>query len=167
MSIDVSPAEYSGWVIAFGESLTATSQTNLEQLRVLDASLKSLKSVCTMGEALINSLGNVADSIAVGKPDFIVDPDGTAALKYEHAGVLIADIVASLHKRRERTEVGHANADDFNESLLSAFNETIEVYARLYALVEDLRCAIREHDADLSPVVGSFADAEELIASLK
>ena len=52
-------------------------------------------------------------------------------------------------------------------SLVSAFNETIEVYSRMYALVEDLRCAIGEHDADISPVVGSYENVEDLIASLR
>ena len=167
MGTNVRNAEYSGWVLSIGESLAAFSHTNLEQLRVLEANLNRLQRTSRMGEELIQYVGDAADSIAVGKPAFVVDPDGTVSKKFEDAGDSIADIVAALTKSRDRAVPQHVRATEFQNSLVSAFNETIEVYSRMYALVEDLRCAIGEHDADISPVVGSYENVEDLIASLR
>ena len=165
--IECSVHKYSVWVSSFGDSLTSTSKTNLEQLRVLEASLESLQSVAGMGDALVRTVGTVADSITNGDPAHPIDPEGEVVSKFEFAEQLIADIVGHLRHGNSAIVNGQKTQSDASQALLTAFGEAIEVYARLFSLVEDLRWAIKEHDADLSPIVGTYKNVDDLIASLK
>ena len=152
---------------AFGDSVSAAGTANLELLRAVDSTVRSLTTLVDLGNALDRGTGDHADRIRAGLPTTAIDLGGEIAAKYEAAENKIADLVALLKSGRQSALDDRALDGVNRESVVEAFQLAVDVYSRLFASLEELRWAILEHDADLSETSGPFQNAEDLIVSLK
>ncbi|WP_430228873.1 hypothetical protein [Nitrosomonas communis] len=147
---------------SFGAEIEAESARSITLLRNIENTIFNLNSLtkklhnrANYAEGLIAFVENIENEI---------DQDDSISDQLEIAQNRINDLYNELIIKRQAGRIDRRLTNE--DGIEDAYTEAIEASADLHNLLNTLRWAINEHDADRSQPEESFTDADELIKYL-
>lgn len=137
-------------------------QVSLALLRLVERTVDTLSSeqkildgLIEIGHQMIATLNDPENGLGEQ------DPDGNIDANFMRAQSKLHEIRNNYRQRKQHAINDPGLFGDHEECILLEYDRTIERIEHLYSVLEDVRVALREHDADLSdrgPVFDSVAD---------
>ena len=150
----------------FTLDIVSRTARDLTLLKAVDQTLDALSLDSGRLGADLKFAVEVTEKINKTKPQAMIDPAGNVDDNILRAQDSIKSVNIKYSEKRSHAE----NDNDLCEEdgVVEAFNKNIELSANLYNALSDLRWAIAEHDADLSPKLATSvcSSQQEIDAAL-
>jgi len=145
----------------------------LESAGILDAVEVTIDSL----QAEERHMENVCDMLAYHRErvtkkqlDQPRDPDDEAEEALQRAQTALREAYRKLTEKRAHAVADGRLAGEKEDAIVASYDLVIKTAERMHDLTEDLRAAIREHDAEVDKLNGRvsqrFTSAEDIVASL-
>ena len=151
-----------------GNDVRRSAETStLELLRTVSSTVDALAAMQKACGTFENLAHQATDSIKKCKPAQVIDANNIVSdlLSAAEGALQVQDAV--LRKQLAAAQNDPTLRGGNREDIVSEFKRSIAACADLHNAIVDMRWAIMEHAADLSPVSKPYTDVEELIKDLR
>ena len=143
----------------------AQARRSLDFLRVIESTITEAETDAQYLRTMAGEISALQLRLNEDRPSGPLDPD-------ERAGelLLLASQAAIRMHERATTRRQHAKLDDRlseDDGVVDCLTALIAALADYHNVIEALRHTIETHDAMLSPVIGTYTNARDLIAALR
>jgi len=140
--------------------------TRLELIKAVEDTVDALSKEQIVFTDLFISACEQVERIHACTNDGALDPEGSINELLINAETALQAI---YHNYKYRLLAANAcpHLGDHKDDVVNEYTTTLELISDLHETTEEMRWAIKEHDADLSKPTGKFDNAEDLIAHLK
>lgn len=145
----------------------AVGHTSLEILNAVTETIDALVAEQDDLRHLLITASDHIECVAQCGSDITLDETGKSAFFLEKAENIIADVCQEYEQRIVSAQKDKALKGDHEDGVVTEYRNTIGLLEELHSVTADLRWAIMQHDAEQSPVTGSFTEPEALVAHLK
>lgn len=145
--------------------LTQCANRTLDFLNILEKTLKSFTREVDLIRAIRAGVDRQIALILKAPASVEIDAAGRAIdLLTKAAAAAERSYAETLGSRSSAM----ADADLFeDDGVVECFTDLAEAFANLHSSIELLRHAVENHDANLSPVIGTFENVDDMLAALK
>lgn len=145
--------------------LTQYANRTLDFLNIIEKTLKSVTRDVDLIRILTAGVRRHTEAVRANDSTDEIDPAGRATeLFTKAAAAAYRNYLESIGYRDSARRDANLFEDD---GVVECFCDLVEAFADLHNALEELREAVENHDAAVSPVIGTFDDVESLIAALK
>ncbi len=151
----------------FSKQIEGTSESaSVDLLKAVDETVDALVRQQNTLRSHIEMALWFLDQVEAQESNAEIDESDEADAAFQRAQAALRHLIENLKLKK-----GYAQDDGclngcHEESVLGAYEETIQYAMELFDTIEHLRIALQEHDADASPVSVSFGSAEALLTEL-
>lgn len=139
---------------------------SLDLLKAIDDTVDALAYERDKINAFIITGQNLIDNVDGCSNDNPIDPGDVLSDALEKAEGALRERFAHHERCIESAKAdGRLNGHHEN-TIIDEYSDTLNLISELYDVTCELRTKIMEYDADLSPVTGTFTDADSLITHL-
>jgi len=135
--------------------LEAVEQTVSDLVREREA----MNAFMITGQDLMETIDNCTNGN-------LIDPEDKLCAQLEDAENILRQQLVGYKNCVEAAKADQRLNDHHEESVLNEYALTLELIPELYEVTCELRLKVMEHDADLSPVTGSFTNTDDLLKHL-
>lgn len=146
---------------------SAESASSLHLLRVIDDIVDWLSGLQKKASGDIECTIRLSEAIKQCEPKKPIDSDDLICNSIEETENNIENILSVMADKRRSALQDAELTGEHEESVVGEYEQAISVYQDLFNAMADFRQAIMEHDAELSPVTGSFRDPKDLVVHLR
>lgn len=134
---------------ALGDDILAGANRSLKLLKDIEETISSLCYDQRYYDALTSITKDVAENIRKAARVKPLDEDGSIEEKLLRGQNVAHKLYTQLIEKR-RSAISDPQLTD-EDGVAEEFTRTIEVVAKMHNAINELRCALGEYDADLSP----------------
>lgn len=149
-------------VRALCESISETGTKNIALLNAIDQTVDWLTRIQNMARADTAYAEKAAIAIANCAREKTIDQDSALCNALNAAEHVLEEFHSLLVKKRDAGRRAPELVGDHKDAIEDEYSCALDAVAGLHNALGDLRWAIMEHDADLSPVVATFSTAEDM-----
>ncbi|HYE70810.1 MAG TPA: hypothetical protein VD932_04725 [Aquabacterium sp.] len=143
----------------------AFASRTLDFLQTIERTIDRLQADEAVLRTIFGDIQAFKAEVAASESAGPIDPEGrTCELLTQAAGAAQRKYDVLVQRRTSALTHARVDADD---GLVEAFSACIAALADVHNAIEDLRDTIETMDSLHSPVVGTFSNADDLIAALK
>jgi hypothetical protein len=139
---------------------------DLGLLRAIDKTVDWLCDLQRKAASDISITNKIISVIISCEPETEIDPDDSICEALENWEKVLKETIDILKAKLLSARHDPELQGEREENVVCEYDNTIKTFSDLHDAVVNLRWAIMEHDADLSPVTGSFTNPNDLIAHL-
>lgn len=149
----------------FASEITGMVTRSVALLDAIEQTVTLLRGDTEVLVFLANQAKEVTSNLSGIEPATVIDSDGSISESLVKLCTQLGhDYVIAIAKRDAARSDPQLTQDDGVED---AYTQHIDALADLHNAIENLRESMEVHDARLSPVVGSYANVDDLFVALE
>lgn len=148
-------------------SASVESANSLHLLRAIDDVVNWLSALGKKARGDIALAQRFSEAFKQCTPKIPIDSDESICVNLEKIAGNVEGIIEVMSLKKQFALDDSSLIGEYEDCVVGEYTNIIDVYQILYCAMEDLQQAVMEHDAELSPVTGSFRNPDDLVAHLK
>lgn len=149
----------------------AQATVNLALLKAVESTVDALYSERRLFSGLLETAESLQEGFGSNfnrAPKDQLDPDALATDACEKAEQHLNEYRRILALKLQSAKDDPALRGDLREAVVDAYEQTIRVVVELERVLNEIRWAVMEHDADFEPTIGpATSDVDEFLRNLK